>query len=340
MFARHKATGTRSKRRWLRGACALVAVGALVGPAAAVPASADAPVGSETTPGIWGTHVVTFVSLGRTLSTVEVADGGHAPRQPAPPAADGVFSGWFVTVGGVEVPFDFDTTVVESDLTVTAHFTDTHIVQFLAPEALTPSTRVLDTDEIADGAAVGAIAPDVPQVPNGTVFTGNWYVDGDASETPYDFSAPLTANLVLRPVLADGFAVSFVTDGTAVEPVFVLEPKTQFTQADLDAVPTPTRVGYRFTGWFRDEARTVPADPPFTSTTTLYAGWAGEDVEYHVSYWLEKPGIVPANYPDPVFTAAGGALPAWGPSDGALSDAQLHDRTWRTSPTRPWPGRR
>lgn len=291
------------------------------------PARAAAPVGDETTPGIWRTSTVTFVSRGATVATVEVADGGHAPRQPAPPASDGVFEGWFVSVGGVEVPFDFDTTVVTTDLTVVARFASSHVVQFLAPPSLLPRPRVLDTLEIADGSAVGDVAPDVPRVPAGSVFTGDWYVRGDATRTVYDLDQPLTADLVLEPLLAEGFAVSFVTGGTAVEPVFVLEPDTALTQAELDAVPAPTRVGYAFTGWFADAARSRPAPTPLTSTATLYAGWSGQEVEYSVSYWLEKPGVLPASYPPPVWTDEGDPLPAWGPADGALSPAQLRDRT-------------
>ncbi len=306
-------------------ACALAIAVALAGPVAA-PAQAAAPAGDASTPGVWGTDTVTFQSRGATLATVEVADGGLAPRQPAPPASDGVFLGWFVEVAGVEVPFDVDTTVVTRDLLVEARFAESYVVQFLAPEVAGAAPRVLETAEIADGTAVGDIAPDVADVPGGTVFTGDWFVRGDPSRTPYDFDAPRSADLVLEPVLADGFAVSFVTDGTAVDPVFVVEPDTAFTQSDLDAVPQPARTGYTFTGWFADEARTQPASPPLTAAATLYAGWQGETVGYEVSYWLEKPGIVPDDYPAPVWTDEGGALPAWGPDDGALSAAQLADR--------------
>ncbi|MHA7133147.1 InlB B-repeat-containing protein [Oerskovia turbata] len=322
----------RAPRSGLRGAAlarglalaAVLSIGLTL--VAAVPARAATPVGDASTPGVWGTHTVEFVAQGRTLASVEVATGAHAPRQPAPPASDGAFTGWFVTVAGVPVPFDVDTAVVTTDLTVEAQFADSYVVQFLAPERAGTAPRVLDTAEIANGTPVGEIAPDVPDVPTGTVFTGQWHVRGDASGTPYDFDAPRSSNLALVPVLAEGFAVSFVTDGTAIDPVFVVEPDTAFTQADLDAVPAPTRTGYAFTGWFADPDRTQPATPPLTATATLFAGWQGQPVTYDVSYWLEKPGIVPEAYPAPVWTDAGGTLPDWGPGDGALSPAQLADR--------------
>ncbi|MGJ4846571.1 InlB B-repeat-containing protein [Leifsonia sp. Le1] len=297
---------------------------ALVAPAATA-AIAAAPAGSATVPGIWNVHTVTFRSLGHPLASIQVVDGGHAPRQPAPPAADGVFDGWVTGAGGSEVPFDFLTTVVTSDLVVDARFTNTHTVQFLAGPSAADTRHVIDADEVADGAPLGDIAPDVSHVPDGQVFTGDWYRQGDASRTPYDFSSPVTANLRLVPVFAAGFAVSFVTDGTAVEPEFVLEPDTEFTAADLAAVPPPTRPGYAFTQWWADVGRTQPIAFPITDTATLYAGWSGQSVDYHVSYWLEKANVVPAGYPAPVFTPAGGALPSWGASDGALTPAQLGD---------------
>ncbi|WP_348786485.1 InlB B-repeat-containing protein [Leifsonia sp. NPDC080035] len=302
----------------------LLAPALVVVPAtAAAAAPASAPAGSATDPGIWNVHTVTFRSLGRTVASVLVVDGGHAPRQPAPPAADGVFDGWVTESGGSVVPFDFVTTVVTSDLVVDARFTDTHVAQFLAGPSGSDARHVIDADEVADGAPLGDIAPDVSQVPEGQVFTGDWFRQGDATRTPYDFSSPVTANLRLVPLFAAGFAVSFVTDGTAVEPEFVLEPDTEFTAADLAAVSPPTRTGYTFTQWWEDAARSRPVVFPITATTTLYAGWSGDSVDYHVSYWLEKANVVPAGYPAPVFTPAGGTPPAWGAADGALSPAQL-----------------
>ncbi|GGR31379.1 InlB B-repeat-containing protein [Agromyces mediolanus] len=314
-------------------AAALVAIAGLLAPLAVGPAVETAlaapsatPVGDAETPGIWGTHTVDFVVDGATVAEVEVADGRHVARQPAPEAAGLVFVGWFVDDGDVE--FSFDGTAVTSDLTVVARFSDARIVQFLAPETGAPGAtpRVLETVQRADGDPLGDVSPDVPELPDGTVFTGEWYLAGDASQTPYDFSLPVTENLVLAPRIVDGFGVSFVTGGSSVAPVFVVEPDTEFTQAMLDAVPEPSRTGYDFTGWFADEAATVPPTLPITDTATLYAGWTGQDVGYQVAYWLEKPNIVPDGYPAAAFTPGTGAPPAWDDTVGALSPAQLADR--------------
>ncbi|MEV6967981.1 InlB B-repeat-containing protein [Hamadaea sp. NPDC051192] len=295
------------------------------GLAAGIPASAaPAPVGDADTPGVWGVDTVTFVSAGKVLARVQVPDGGLCPRQPAPAAADGVFAGWFVD----GVPFEFESTVVTGDLTVTARFADTWVVQFLAPQppGAAGADSVLSTVEVTRGDPLGSVSPDVPDLGSSLVFTGKWYRADDPTQAPYDFDAPVTGNLTLRPLIARGFAVTFRTDGSLVEPVAVVAPKTEFTQADLAAVPVPTRIGYQFTDWYADRAATVPPTFPITTDTTLYAGWQGGPVDYHVSYWLERPNVVPDDYPAPVWTDGGGAPPDWGPGVGALSSAQLADR--------------
>lgn len=317
--------GIRFTRNRLRAAAAALAI-ALISPAVvALPAFAAAPVGGPSTPGIWNYHTVIFRSLDAEVSRVDVVDGGLVPRQPAPPAGDGIFDGWVTQSGGVEVPFEFATTVVTTDLVVDARFADVFTVQFLAGPSGDDARRVIDADEVRNGQPLGEIAPDVVNVPEGQVFTGQWYRQGDSTQTPYDFSSPVTSDLRLIPKLASGFAVSFITDGTAVNPVFVIEPDTAFTEADLAAVAEPTRTGYAFDRWWADEARSVPLTFPITAATTLYAGWTGQSVEYHVSYWLEKANVVPEVYPAPVFSPAGEPVPDWGAADGALSPAQLAD---------------
>ncbi|MFD6055490.1 InlB B-repeat-containing protein [Agromyces sp. NPDC060279] len=159
-------------------AAALVAIAALLAPLAvgqgveAALAAPSTPVGDASTPGIWGTHTVDFVVDGSSVAEVEVAEGGHVARQPAPERDGLVFVGWFVDDGDVE--FSFDGTAVTSDLTVVARFSDARIVQFLAPETDAPggTPHVLETVQRADGDPLGEVSPDVPELPDGTVFTG------------------------------------------------------------------------------------------------------------------------------------------------------------------------
>lgn len=66
---------------------------------------------------------------------------------------------------------------------------------------------------------------------------------------------------------------------------------------------TPVRKGYRFTGWYKDSACTIPYsfDDPVTSNLTLYAGWISEsDPDVEVNAHVQNIGWM-----DPV---SGGAI--------------------------------
>ena len=122
---------------------------------------------------------------------------------------------------------------------------------------------------------------------------------------------------MLYPELIDGFAVFFASGGTAVSPQMVT------TGCATEPSAPPGRPGYTFIGWYEsqqeaDEAHTL-ADidrktfdfsTPIEKQITLYGGWAPDQVKYTITYWLEKPNIVPDNYPEPTWSpgvATGGA---------------------------------
>ncbi|MDR1765582.1 MAG: InlB B-repeat-containing protein [Lachnospiraceae bacterium] len=62
---------------------------------------------------------------------------------------------------------------------------------------------------------------------------------------------------------------------------------------------------------------------PARDVLTLYAVWVPELTKYKVNYWLEKPGILPDDYPAPIWVPAGQEIPM---VEAALSEAQLHDK--------------
>ncbi len=258
------------------------------------------------------------------MAEVAVVSGGLAPRQPAPTSAEGPFDGWVTGPPGAEEPFRFESTVITTDLVVRATSADTRIVQFLAGPAGEDADRIIDADEVRDGEPLGRSHRMSPRSRTGRCSRGvvpGGRPDPDALRFRCSCHGELPAGadprLRLRGVVRDRRHCRV--------PEFVVEPDTTFTAADLAAIPPPTRTGYTFTQWWADAARAQPVDLPLTDTATLYAGWQGEDVEYHVSYWLEKPNVVPESYPAPVFTAAGATPPAWTDADGRLSDAQLAD---------------
>lgn len=75
---------------------------------------------------------------------------------------------------------------------------------------------------------------------------------------------------VIDPDTLTKFTVSFVTfEGSAIEPIV-------YDEGDKVIVASPTRVGYVFAGWYKDEALSQPfsiVSDSITSDITLYAKW-------------------------------------------------------------------
>lgn len=92
-------------------------------------------------------------------------------------------------------------------------------------------------------------------------------------------------------VVSDQCVVKFDTGGGSVLP-----PQTVRRGQCLSAPGTPLREGYRFTGWYTDQALTQPWDisTPVTANMTLYAGWEAETSAAGTSPWwalLALPGL-------------------------------------------------
>ena len=83
-------------------------------------------------------------------------------------------------------------------------------------------------------------------------------------------------------VVSDQCVVKFDTGGGSVLP-----PQTVRRGQCLPAPDVPLREGYRFTGWYADQALTQPWDisTPVTANMTLYAGWEAETVAAGTSPW-------------------------------------------------------
>lgn len=107
-------------------------------------------------------------------------------------------------------------------------------------------------------------------------FLGEYSTNFDALEMFSGFQLTPTPGLTLGEVFdilysspSVGFTISFNTNGGT--PVDSLANQTELP----DPLPTTTRDGFAFTGWYTDSSLIFPAVPGATITedTTLYAGW-------------------------------------------------------------------
>ena len=105
----------------------------------------------------------------------------------------------------------------------------------------------------------------------------NFLVSREDGQEKYDASSADAA-----VVVSDRCIVKFDTSGGSVLP-----PQTVRRGQCLSAPDAPLREGYRFTGWYADQALTRPWDLSVAvmANMTLYAGWEVETVAAGTSPW-------------------------------------------------------
>ena len=131
---------------------------------------------------------------------------------------------------------------------------------------------------VVDGQAVSK--PEDP-ARSGYIFTG-WYTD-ESCTTMYDFNARVTSSFNLYagwqkdevPGVTE-WTVTFMSNGTTYKTVTVENGQS------VTKPSNPTRPGYTFTGWYLDNACTIPYrfDTAVTSNLTLYAAWKRNTTEH------------------------------------------------------------
>jgi len=112
-----------------------------------------------------------------------------------------------------------------------------------------------------------------------SVFVG-WYLDANF-QTEFDDSVPITSNLTLYALYSDAYhTVRFITEGSEVADKIV-EHDSVFV------LPVSSLSGYRFLGWYLDEARSILyLTSPVIGDLTLYAKFE-EIIYYDITYYVE-----------------------------------------------------
>ncbi len=117
------------------------------------------------------------------------------------------------------------------------------------------------------GALTLPIRPEDP-ARDGWEFSG-WYADA-ACTVPYNFSAAVGGDLTLYAGWLRAYTVSFDARGGTVTPDSCRTDRT----GRLSALPTPSRDGFRFDGWYAaDGSGPAAAGAVFSADTVLYARW-------------------------------------------------------------------
>lgn len=208
---------------------------------------------------IFRVYTVTFMTSasGDPYATQSVRSGYHAVA-PAEPGTDEHhrFGGWYLS--GASEPYNFDTEVVTSDITLNARWIQVQIVTFVTG----------DPSVVVDNAIVdqGDVVPRPSDPSRAGYEFDNWYSD-ETCTTPFSFESQLYVD-------TDVFAkwkpiVTFDSMGGSAVPSYAV------TNGTVPVPAQPTRGDDTFTGWYTDEGCTNEFDfaTIVTEPMTLYAGW-------------------------------------------------------------------
>lgn len=197
-------------------------------------------------------HTVTFDDGTGNTVTVNVQEG-ETVQEPSAPSRDGYeFTGWLLD----GTPYDF-TTPVTGDITLTAGWekTEEPVTTFTVSFRTNGGTAV-EQQTITEG---GTVEKPMDPTRDGYTFTG-WLLDGQ----PYDFTTPITGNIVLDAAWEQNTPIDELAGVTATvdgKPVEGFDPAKdgeyridEGAKVELNGVPggwtvirQETEDGYMFT---------------------------------------------------------------------------------------------
>lgn len=222
-------------------------------------------------------YQITFDANGGTpaTQTQRVNEDGQVGDLPTATRDGYEFVGWFTDpTGGTQIT---STTVPTSATTYYAHWTANTYIAIFDPQGGTISTATDYWKYVTMGQPYGTLPTPTR---DGYTF-GGWYSDPSGgtqvtqqtiATTPADHTlyAHWTANAVTT-------TLTFDAAGGTVSP-----PSKQVTSGSAyGTLPTPTRTGYTFAGWF---TRATGGDAVTAATVagdedvTIYAHWTGESL--------------------------------------------------------------
>ncbi len=243
-------------------------------------------------------YTITFDTDGGGEIAPITAQPGDAITLPTPVRPGYTFAGWY----NGEEKFEA-TTMPTQSLTLKAHWT---ISQY---------TITFDTD---GGSEIAPITQDygttitVPAAPTKTGYTfGGWdkEIPGTMPAENVTVKATWTANT---------YMVSFDANGGSCTPT----SKSVTYASTYGDLPTPTREGYTFTGWYDGETKVEDTTTYQTAgDKTLTARWSAD--AYTVTYYVDNSKVTEqgytygANITPYVFQKSGYTVSAWKQSDGS-----------------------
>lgn len=216
-------------------------------------------------------YTVTFNSNNGTGSTIskEYEDNAVLDTLPAPIHTGYKFDGWYTAkIGGEKVS---PATKVTHDMVIYAHWTESPISVTVTFNPVVGSLSGSSTKDVTVGQAYGPLP--TPESSAGYIFEG-WY-DSWSCETKITESTIVTKtenHTLFANWIRTQRTITLDPNGGTVSPA----TKQYWAPGTLGTLPTPTRAGYKFDGWYLAKTGNVgvSATTMFSQDVTLYAHWS------------------------------------------------------------------
>lgn len=143
--------------------------------------------------------------------------------------------------------------------------------------------RVVATKECTDGQTVSDFSDVTFPVGSDESITG-WYFDEAAQTEKADSVTISGQNVTLYAKVEKGYWITFdANGGSYTAPVF-------YANGTVAAAPAePSKPGFKFAGWYLDEAlETKAIFDNLKANTTVYAKWNAASAKYTVIHWWEN----------------------------------------------------
>jgi len=222
------------------------------------------------------TYTVTFNANGGSVSTTSktVTKGSTYGTLPTPTRTGHDFAGWFTAASGGTQITASSTVSITANQTLYAHWTaKTYTVTFNSNGGGTPSPA---SKTVTYGSTYGTLA-----TASRTGYTlAGWYT---AASGGTQITASSTVSITAAQTLyahwtANTYTVTFDANGGTVTPA----TKSVTYASAYGTLPTPTRSGYKFLGWFTGLTTgtqvTATTNVTFNYNHTLYAHWEAQSI--------------------------------------------------------------
>ena len=215
---------------------------------------------------------------GSKVDKITVEKGSKLSNVPNP-AKDGyTFKGWYKD-STFKNKWNFNKDTVTSNITLYAKWEKKSTTKEYTVTFVTNSDTQISSIKVASGSKLNAFDDPVKE---GYEF-GGWYKDEALTEAFDIENDVITSDITLYAkweeiiVVPDEFTVNFETNGGSK-----VDSVTVESGSKLEHIDHPSKDGYYFAGWYKDEALTEMWDfntDTVTADTTLYAKWSETPVK-------------------------------------------------------------